>query len=565
MSQFTVYVDGALFYHPDLSELAVTEAKIEEDAQSIDRFILSAPFTHPYITKIHPLASTIICKKGDQIVFEGRALDDGTDFYNTHTWICESALAFLKDSLQPPYHYQGPLRGLLELFLSSHNSAVEEKKQFVLGTVTVSDTNDYVAYESGDYSVTLDAIKEKLLDTHGGYLKVSYTADGKKQLDYLADFTAASLQIVEYGKNLLDVKINRDHTKRVSMLIPLGAKSTETDSEGNETERRVDITSVNGGLNYVEDADTTAEIGKIWTTEIWDDVTLPENLLRKAQARLPELKDGITSMELSIVDESDTGSTLSEMHAGEYIRCLSKPHGIDGRYLCLARTRDYLHPASNTITIGARNITLSKAATEQSKNLEALSVDIEGKTEEINSAVSKADTALAEATQAKDAASSLEVNVQQFYSEITKTAEQINSAVREEYVSKSDLETLRQDFSSSITQTSTELRLDYHAKTDEIRGNVIANQQLLEEYIRFRGTLIELGKIGNAFTAELSNEQLAFKENGQVIAYISNQSLVITNAEIRYRLSLGTEGRGWFDFIPRPTGNLSVVWRASSN
>lgn len=58
---------------------------------------------------------------------------------------------------------------------------------------------------------------------------------------------------------------------------------------------------------------------------------------------------------------------------------------------------------------------------------------------------------------------------------------------------------------------------------------------------------------------------LAFLENGQPIAYISNQSLVITNAEIRYKLSLGAEGRGWFDFIPRVSGNLSVVWRNTSS
>ena len=79
--------------------------------------------------------------------------------------------------------------------------------------------------------------------------------------------------------------------------------------------------------------------------------------------------------------------------------------------------------------------------------------------------------------------------------------------------------------------------------------------------IRFKGALIELGKVGNAFTAELSNEELAFKENGQKIAYISNQSLVITNAEIRNKLSLGNESRGWFDFIPRTNGNLSIKWR----
>ena len=103
--------------------------------------------------------------------------------------------------------------------------------------------------------------------------------------------------------------------------------------------------------------------------------------------------------------------------------------------------------------------------------------------------------------------------------------------------------------------------MDFTTITDEIKENVYTNQLLLEEYIRFKGALIELGKVGNAFTAELSNEELAFKENGQKIAYISNQSLVITNAEIRNKLSLGNESRGWFDFIPRTNGNLSIKWR----
>lgn len=155
----------------------------------------------------------------------------------------------------------------------------------------------------------------------------------------------------------------------------------------------------------------------------------------------------------------------------------------------------------------------------------------------------------------------LKVNVRECYSEITKTSEQIQSAVRETYVSRSDLETIQQDFQTSITESSTEIRMEFQTSLDTISGQVVENQMLLEEYIRFKGALIELGRVGNAFTAELSNEQLAFKENGQTIAYISNQSLVITNAEIRYRLSLGTEDRGWFDFIPRTSGNLSIVWR----
>ena len=50
-------------------------------------------------------------------------------------------------------------------------------------------------------------------------------------------------------------------------------------------------------------------------------------------------------------------------------------------------------------------------------------------------------------------------------------------------------------------------------------------------------------------------------EYHDVIAFISNQALKITYAEIRYKLSLGSVERGWFDFIPRATGNLSIIWR----
>lgn len=46
MSLFRVYVDGALFYHPQMSKLAITDARIEEDAENIDSMTLSAPFNH---------------------------------------------------------------------------------------------------------------------------------------------------------------------------------------------------------------------------------------------------------------------------------------------------------------------------------------------------------------------------------------------------------------------------------------------------------------------------------------------------------------------------------------
>lgn len=98
----------------------------------------------------------------------------------------------------------------------------------------------------------------------------------------------------------------------------------------------------------------------------------------------------------------------------------------------------------------------------------------------------------------------LKVQVHECYAEITKTSSEIISTVQDTYLAKSDLESIRQDFQSSITQNSSEIRMDFTAVTDEIKGTVASNQELLEEYIRFRGALIELGKVGNSFTAELS-------------------------------------------------------------
>ena len=555
MSIFKVYADGELLYHPAISELALTKAELTEDAESIDSFIMSLPENHPYINDIKLISTIITCRDGTQTVFEGRVIDISRDFYGTCTFTCESSLAYLKDTIQPPFNYQGSLKGLLEYFISIHNENVGEDKQFKIGNVTVTDPNDYVAYSSTDYLETLDAIKTRLLDTHGGYLRARYSKKGR-YLDYLSDFTAASLQTVEFGKNLLDVKIETDSASRVSVLIPLGA-IVEDEQMEEESNKRIDITSVNDGKNYIVDEDAVKEIGYIWKTETWDDVKIPGNLLTKGKARLTELAKGITSMQLSVVDESDSGAAIADIRARMYVDVKSAPHGIDGTYLCLSRTRDYIDRSVNTIMIGASGVTLSKSSVKQGQSIAAIENDITGQERRIVSALSDIENV-------GNTIDTVKESIHECYAEIAKSADEIKNTVQDTYIEKSELESIQQDFQSSITQNSSEIRMDFTTITNEIIENVEANRELLEEYIRFKGALIELGRIGNAFTAELSNEELAFKENGTKIAYISNNSLVITNAEIRNKLSLGNETRGWFDFIPRSSGNLSIKWRGTS-
>lgn len=121
-------------------------------------------------------------------------------------------------------------------------------------------------------------------------------------------------------------------------------------------------------------------------------MTLPGNLLKKAKSRLSDLVKGVTSIQLTIIDESDTGADISDIHARMYVECISKPHGINGTYLCVSRTRDYLNPSGNTITIGASGVTLSAATVKQDKNIAALEDDILGTTYKIETITGEIDT-----------------------------------------------------------------------------------------------------------------------------------------------------------------------------
>ena len=95
---------------------------------------------------------------------------------------------------------------------------------------------------------------------------------------------------------------------------------------------------------------------------------------------------------------------------------------------------------------------------------------------------------------------------------------------------------------------------------DLIDGKVDQNKLDMEEYIRFAGAMIELGKRGNPFVAQLTNTELAFLQNGAKVAYISNNKLYITDAEMKGKLTMAMVG-GFFDWVPEQNGSMSLVWR----
>ena len=63
-----------------------------------------------------------------------------------------------------------------------------------------------------------------------------------------------------------------------------------------------------------------------------------------------------------------------------------------------------------------------------------------------------------------------------------------------------------------------------------------------------------IGKTGNPFTFRVSNDRLVFYNNNAEVAYLSNNKLYITHAEVLTDLILGR-----FAFVPQANGNMSLV------
>lgn len=119
----------------------------------------------------------------------------------------------------------------------------------------------------------------------------------------------------------------------------------------------------------------------------------------------------------------------------------------------------------------------------------------------------------------------------------------------------SDLQQYKSQVATQFTQTATDFTYQFNSVNqliNDVSNTTSDNFNEIHKYIRFVNGVIVLGEEGNEMTAELSNNKLSFKQNGTEIAYVSNNKLYITNAEIMTNIIIGN-----FQFIPRNNGSLS--------
>lgn len=349
MYRVTVRTGGKeyLLHDPRDDEIQLINPELVEEIGKNGTFTFTISPTHPNKDKIIPMASEIMLWKDREMFFCCRMLDSENDFYNTGRATCEGELAFLLDSMQRPYEFTGSVYELFTQLLDTHNSQVEERKRFLAGHITVA--GEQIVRSNPDYTNTMNEMLSQLQNRSGGYLRVRY-ANGKKYLDYVNDYGGINKQVIRFGENLIDLTKHIDPMNVITVLVPIGATIESEDSA--EEPKTVNISSVNGGKDYIIHEAAVSRYGQIWGSKKFEDVTDPEALLAKAKVYLEECVEIPETIELRAIDLSLISVDIEPMKVGYWTNVISKPHSLNHRMMLSKKTLSLVDPTKNNITLG---------------------------------------------------------------------------------------------------------------------------------------------------------------------------------------------------------------------
>lgn len=341
---FEVYADDKLLYSPRLLDegYAITEPQATLELNKAGSFTFNLPKVNPLYSSLKKLKTIITIRDDGEVFWKGRVLNDTKDFYNTKAVTCEGELAFLNDIQYEPHDYSKKGIKMGEYFqklIEHYASECTEERTIKLGIVSGAFTDVLIYPKTTDYTNIWNLISGNLIGASTGkvgkdevdlsdYDRYLYIRrqNGTSYIDFMEDIGKASGQVIEFGKNLLDLSEYVDATNVYTQIIPLG----KADSKGN----RVDIKLVNGGKNYLESASGIALFGKIQRSVIWDDVTNRNTLKENGQRLLDKAVEMAIKIIIRAFDLHQINVDTDKIEFGDKVHVVSLPHEISSNFLC---------------------------------------------------------------------------------------------------------------------------------------------------------------------------------------------------------------------------------------
>lgn len=480
---YKAYLDGEVLYHPNmLDEFPLAQGKVSVELNKTGTFSFTIHKNNQRHGSIQKMKSIVKVYDDDYRLFRGRVLNAKRGFYNELQVTCEGELAFLLDTKQRPYDFQGSVEEFFTFVIENHNASCSGKeKQFKVGRVTVMDPNDYITRADSTYLNTFDTLMNKLVKELGGYLWTREEEDGV-YIDYLADFEEMNTQRVKFGENLLNFEEVIKGQDIATVIIPLGYKLKDTN--GNETGQRLTIAEINDGLDYIYSQEAVDKFGWIEKVVEFDDVTLVENLKRKGEEELAKSIHLTRTIDLSAVDLHVLDLKIQGFRLGRYTFVESPPHDFEEHFLTRKLDIDILNSANSNLQLGDERQTFVDKQVDTNKNVNIYIGKVEeGYKQLVGDAVKLIDN--------------------QTTSKILQASDEIILSIGSIYYTKGDIENIVAELKTSITQTEQKIQIDISSLDKDLQDKF----NTISKYFTFEVDGLIIGQVDNPYKVIIDNDR----------------------------------------------------------
>ena len=292
---------------------------------------------------------------------EVREITDNIDF--TKHIYAVGELAFLFDSIQPQKVYQcSPLQMFTEI-INIHNSQVEQKKQFKVGEVSVTDVNDYV-YHFTNREDTLTVLRDKLCTPLNGYLKIT-KVNGERYINLvpIERYGKHCTQEIQFGENLLDYSANSTSVNIATSVIPIGAMIEEENRTSKAVKGLDEYVTIVGTAvddyhkktddDYVINDAAVSQFGHIRVTKEWPDVNSPEILREKATEWIKQTQFADLILNVSAFDRNLSDINIDSFDLGDIVSVWAVPFGMESVTFPVQKKTIYMNDITkNYIVLG---------------------------------------------------------------------------------------------------------------------------------------------------------------------------------------------------------------------
>lgn len=257
-----------------------------------------------------------------------------------------------------------------------------------------------IAVSEDGYPTVASLVDSEIL-SYGGYLDFTPFSGGGT-IDLYADIHEASGQMVDFGRNVVDIGVTRSTEGQRTAVIPYCGDMTV--SGASESDRRL---IANSGLiasgDALYDPDAVARYGYREERYEVEGAESVADLVREGAARLRAVTAPTVTVECRAVDMALYMDGYDHLRVGQAVRVRSAPHGVDEYLAVQDMALDLMDPSQTTYTLGVAYDTLTGG---QSARLRELNLGIDHSIDVATGAASAAQSAQDAAQSAHDAAQS---------------------------------------------------------------------------------------------------------------------------------------------------------------